>query len=208
MWKLIEEPDLKYFQFNFEDIIFLYSTKFGTQKFLEKFKPIMLKQIHSDIIVDIDEEQKTTGDGLITSSRQCIGVKVADCLPVYLFSKERIVMLHCGWRSIIKRILKKAKDILIDYKYALGACIGPCCYEIKSDVASLYRKSYSEAVIKRNDKIYLSLKKAVIIELGEKNLVADLDYCTYCNTLYFYSHRRGDKARNYAALAKISYADS
>ncbi|MEO0129307.1 MAG: polyphenol oxidase family protein [candidate division WOR-3 bacterium] len=202
MWKLIKEPDLKYFKFIFEDKVFLYSTKFGTEKFLEKFKPIMLKQIHSDIIVDIDDEKKTTGDGLITSGNQCIGVKVADCLPVYLFSKNRIAILHCGWRSIIKGILKKAKDILIDYKYVLGASIGPCCYEIKSDLESLYQNHYSEALIKKNYKIYLNLKKAVIIELGEKNLVADLDYCTYCNTLYFYSHRRGDKARNYAAFMK------
>lgn len=202
MWKLIEESNLKYFQCNFEDKIFLYSTKCGTERFLEKFKPILLKQIHSDIIVDIDKEQKTTGDGLVTSGNQCIGVKIADCLPVYLFSKKRIAILHCGWRSIIKGIVKKAKDILQDYKYVIGAGIGPCCYEVKSDVALLFYKRYPEAVIKRNDKIYLYLKKAVLIELGEKNFVADLDYCTYCNAVYFYSHRRGDKARNYAVFIR------
>ncbi|MGB9721178.1 MAG: polyphenol oxidase family protein [bacterium] len=203
MWKLIEESGLKYFQFVFEDKVSLYSTRYGTEKFLEKFKPVMLKQIHSDIIVDIDAEQKTTGDGLITSGNQCIGVKIADCLPVYLFSKERIVILHCGWRSIINGILKKVQDILRDYKYVLGAGIGSCCYEIKSDVASLYDKNYPEAVIRRDGKIYLDLKRTVMMELGRENLIADLDFCTFCNMSFFYSHRRGDKERNYAVVMKI-----
>jgi YfiH family protein len=203
MWKLIEEPDLKYFQFNFEDKVFLYSTRYGTDKFLEKFKPVMLKQIHSDIIVDIDKEQKTTGDGLITSADKCIGVKIADCLPVYVFSKERIAILHCGWRSIIKGILKRGQEILGDYRYVLGAGIGACCYEVKSDVSALYYENYPEAVIEKNGKIYLDLKKAVITALGRKNFIADLDLCTFCNLEYFYSHRRGDNTRNYAALKKI-----
>ncbi len=202
MWKLIEEPDLKYFQFNFEDKVFLYSTRYGTEKFLEKFKPIMLNQIHSDIIVDIDKEQKATGDGLIACGDKCIGVKIADCLPVYLFSKERITLLHCGWRSIIKGILKKAKEILGDYRYVLGAGIGACCYVVKSDVASLFYKNYPEAVIEKDGKIYLDLKRAVITTLGKENFIADLDFCTFCNAKYFYSHRRGDNKRNYAALKK------
>ncbi len=202
MWQLIEEPDFKYFQFNYGDKIFLYSTKCGTEKFLERFKPVMLRQIHSDIIVDIDQEQKTIGDGLITSENQCIGVKIADCLPVYLFSEERIAILHCGWRSIIKGIVKKARDILIDYKYVLGACIGPCCYEIKEDVSFLYQKNYPEAVIRRNNKIFLDLKKAVNKALGQENLIADLNYCTHCASVYFFSYRRGDQSRNYASLLK------
>ncbi len=201
MWKLIEEPGLRYFQLEFENRLFLHSTKFGTDRFLDKFKPILLKQIHSDIIVDIDKGQKAAGDGLITSCNKAIGVKIADCLPVYLFSKERIAILHCGWRSIIKGILKKVQDILVDYRYTLGASIGPCCYEIKEDVASIFDQKYPEAVINRDEKIFLDLKKAVINELGREYLVADLDHCTRCSK-YFYSYRRGDRGRNYAVLIK------
>ncbi|MGQ9664147.1 MAG: polyphenol oxidase family protein [bacterium] len=201
MWNLIEEPDIKYFQFIFGDKIFLFSTKWGVERFLEKFNPVMLKQVHSDIIVDIDNEKRTTGDGLITSSNKAIGVKVADCLPVYLFNDQKIAILHCGWRSITKGILMKAKDFLKDYQYCLGGAIGSCCYEVKSDVASLFFQQYPGAVVQRDKKIYLDLKKAVIQELGAKRLLANLDLCTYCHKEYFYSFRRGDKRRNYAALA-------
>jgi len=195
MWKLIEEPDVKYFQIIFDDKIFLYSTKIGAEKFLKKFSPIMLKQIHSNIIIDINKEQKIIGDGLITSGNKSIGVKVVDCLPVYLFNAEKIAILHCGWRSIIKGIVKKAQDILEDYKYCLGAGIGTCCYEVKSDVAELFYQRYPSAIKKKNNKIFLDLKKTVIQELGAERLFADLNYCTYCHTEYFYSYRRGNRKR-------------
>lgn len=200
MWKLIEEPDVKYFQFVFENKMFLYSTKFGPEKFLERFAPVMLKQIHSDIIIDIDKENDKVGDGLIASGSS-IGVKIADCLPVYLFNGQNIAILHCGWRSIINGIVIKAKNMLKDYQYCLGAAIGPCCYEVKSDVASLFSQKYPGAISERWQKIYLDLKKAVIQELGIDRCLANLDYCTLCYEEYFYSHRRGDKKRNYAVLS-------
>ncbi|MCX7994162.1 MAG: polyphenol oxidase family protein [candidate division WOR-3 bacterium] len=200
MWQLIEDENLKYFRCEFENKIFLYSTKVGTQKFLYTFKPALLTQIHSDIIVDIDTDTKTTGDGLMTSSKS-IGVKVADCLPVYIFSQEKIMLLHCGWRSIIRGILAKALTIMREYKYVMGACIGPCCYEVKNDVARLFSEKYPEAVIRKYNKIYLDLKKAVLQELGKENLIAELNYCTYCNPDYFYSYRRGDRERNYAVFS-------
>lgn len=203
MWKLIEESGLKYFQFEFDNKVFLYSTKSGIDRFLEKYQPITLKQIHSAIIVDIDNESKVYGDGLVTSKNKPIGVKIADCLPVYIFSNNKIAVLHCGWRSIIKGILTEAVNILNDYQYVLGAGIGPCCYEVKSDVARLYAGRYSESLIHRDDKIFLDLKKTVIKELGSKNLIADLDYCTKCTQEYFYSYRRGDRERNYAILMRV-----
>lgn len=203
MWKLIKEPDVKYFQFIFKNRLFLYSTKWGTEKFLERFVPVMLNQIHSDIIIDIDKENNMVGDGLITSLNKAIGVKVADCLPVYLFNDEKIAVLHCGWRSIMGGIVKKVKVILQDYQYCLGAAIGPCCYEVKSDVVLPFSQKYPEAVVERGNRIFLNLKKAVIQELGADRCLANLDFCTLCNEEYFYSHRRGDKKRNYAVLTSV-----
>ncbi|MEO0136052.1 MAG: polyphenol oxidase family protein [candidate division WOR-3 bacterium] len=200
MWKLVEEKDLKYFRFTYEDKVFLYSTRIGTQKFLDIFKPLFLKQIHSAIIVNIDTETKRTGDGILTAGNKSIGVKIADCLPVYIFSGDKMMILHCGWRSIYKGILRRARGLLKNYHYVLGAGIGVCCYEVKNDVASLYYARYPEAVVNRNGRLFLDLKKAVQSELGLSSLMADLNYCTYCHPHYFYSHRRGDKERNYAVL--------
>jgi|UniRef100_A0A7C4XUV0 copper oxidase (laccase) domain-containing protein len=205
MWKLIEEDGLKYFRLDFKNIVFLYSTRVGPELFLGRFKPIFLKQIHSSIIIDVDKEFSDTGDGLITSGDKPIGVKVADCLPVYLFNKDKIAILHCGWRSIAGGILGNVRKIMKDYQYVLGACIGPCCYEIKDDVASIFDKKFPGGLIKEKGRIFLDLKKTVFQELGADKIVADLNYCTCCNTDYFYSHRRGDKGRNYAVIFSLTF---
>ncbi len=201
MWQLIEEQGLKYFKFEFEGRQFLYSTVTGTEKFLEKFSPIFLKQIHSDIIVNVDKDSVVAGDGLMTDTTTPIGVKIADCLPVYMFDEERIMILHCGWRSLIKGIVKRAKGFLKDYKYCLGACIGPCCYEVKSDVVAIFNQNYPSAIIERKGGNFLDLKSAVMCELGREKCIGNLQYCTYCRPDLFYSFRHGDKdKRNYAVI--------
>jgi YfiH family protein len=158
---------------------------------------VFLKQIHSATIIDIDSDRTRTGDGLLTKKRKCLGIKVADCLPVYLFSNEQICIIHCGWRGIIKGIVKNAKRMMRDFHYALGPSIGPCCYRVQQDVVSLYAKEYGKSIITRDDQHFLDLKSAVRQDLGDETLVASLDLCTYCHPEYFYSHRNGDKKRNY-----------
>lgn len=210
MWKLIEQDGLKYFRFEDKEGVFLQSTRHGEEIFLEKFSPRFLKQVHSDIIIDIDavtagatdKAIREFGDGLLTGTRQAIGVKVADCLSVYLLSQERACILHCGWRSIIKGIAEKAKLSMGNYRYCFGACIGPCCYDIGKDVVEQFTKKYPQAVKYRNKKYFLDLKKAVAAELGVQCLVGSLDYCTKCNPDHFYSYRRGDKQRNYAVVMR------
>jgi len=203
-WTLIEENDIKYFRFRWQNHSALYSIKPSDGKFLKEFKPIFLKQIHSDIIVDVDRQGVGFGDGLMSKSINCaLGIKVADCLPVYFFSGKKICILHCGWRGIMKGIVKSAAKFMGDYKYSLGASIGPCCYEVKDDVAKLFNKKYTNATISRDKKYFLDLKAAVIEDLGAGNLVGSLDLCTKCHPEYFYSHRRGDTKRNYGVLKAV-----
>ncbi|HEC79488.1 MAG TPA: laccase domain-containing protein [candidate division WOR-3 bacterium] len=201
-WVLVKEKALEYFRFRYKGITALYSLRADHDAVEQRFKPVFLKQIHSDVIVDIDDEPKREGDGLITEKKDvCLGIKVADCLPVYLFNDRRISVIHCGWRGIVKGIAKKAKQRLVEYRYVLGASIGPCCYEIQEDVKELFSKEYPSAVIHRGDKIFLDLKAAVVKDLGEQNLLASLNYCTRCRPEYFYSYRRGDvNKRDYALL--------
>ncbi|MEO0141819.1 MAG: polyphenol oxidase family protein [candidate division WOR-3 bacterium] len=204
MWQLITEDNLKYFQLQYGNYLLIYSTKYSEEKFLKKFNPVFLKQIHSDIIVDIDRPAEMIGDGLMTRTDRPIGIKVADCLPVYLFDGEKICILHCGWRSLFRGILKNVLQIFKDYKYALGSAIGPCCYEIKDDVADIFNKKFSGSLIYKDKKIFLDLKKAVIKILGNENLIGNLDYCTKCHPEYFYSYRGGDvNKRNYAVILQL-----
>jgi YfiH family protein len=202
MWDLVKDRGIQYFQLQWRNFSAFYTIKSNEKKVLKILNPHFLKQIHSDNIIDIDCCADAFGDGLITAKKDClIGVKVADCLPVYIFADEKICIIHCGWRGIIKGIAKKAAILFNDYRYALGASIGLCCYEVKEDIAELFKKNYKRVIIKRGAKYYCDLKAAVIEDLGEEKLIDSLDFCTHCHDEYFYSYRRGDKKyRNYAFM--------
>lgn len=201
-WKLIDDDDIRFFECKSDNRLMLYSTKSNEEIFLERFKPILLKQIHSDIIIDVDKDSARVGDGLLTQrSNLALGARIADCLPVYLFNETKICIIHCGWQGIIKGIAKKAKRFMDNYRFVLGACIEPCCYEVKEDIAKLFTQQYKNAIIRRNREYYIDLKRAVIEDLGEEKLIASLDFCTKCHPAYFYSYRRGDKNKRDYAIA-------
>ncbi|KPJ71731.1 hypothetical protein AMJ52_08325 [candidate division TA06 bacterium DG_78] len=201
-WTLVTEKEIRYFQFKWENHYALYTIKNNETKIIKKMKPIFLKQTHSNVIVDIDSSNSTTGDGLLTRKKDyTLGVTVADCLPVYLFSKKKMCIIHCGWRGIIEGIAKQAARVMGNYQYVLGASIGPCCYVIMRDVAELFEQNYQNAIVIRGNQYHLDLKAAVIEDLDIKNLIGSLALCTHCHSDLFYSYRRGDrKERNYALI--------
>lgn len=199
-WELIKQNRFTFFQFKTGGWVTGYSTISGGELFLKHFNPILIRQIHSDKIIDLDRTSDRIGDGMITSRKDSVlGIKIADCLPVFLFNEQRFCVVHCGWRGIIKRITQKAKLLMGEYKYVLGACIGPCCYEVGADTARFFIEKYKDAVQVQGNKYFVDLKAAVIEDLGEDKLTGNLDLCTKCHPKYFYSYRRGDKKkRNYS----------
>lgn len=201
-WQLIAHQGLRYFQWHAGAVRLLYSIRGSEHAFIQEFQPLFVRQIHSDVIVNADDERTETGDGLISHKKECmLGIKIADCLPVYLFNHTAACIIHCGWRGIIKGIAKKAAELMGEYQYVLGASIGPCCYEVKDDVMTQFMHSYGDAVATRKGRAYIDLKKAVIKDLGHEQMIGSLEYCTRCESRYFYSHRRGDnKKRNYAGV--------
>lgn len=204
-WQLVEEKDAKYFCLKGHNVMAIQTTNYGADQVLDRFTPHFLKQIHSDIIIDLDADDCRTGDGLRTDKKDfCLGVEVADCLPVYIFTSKTICLIHCGWRSIIKGIAKRAALMFDDYEYILGASINPCCYDVHEDVAELFKAKYQNAVISRSKKYWLDLKAAVSEDLGTERLAGSLNFCTKCSPEYFCSYRRGDgKKRNYALLSMV-----
>jgi copper oxidase (laccase) domain-containing protein len=199
-WRLTSKGQIRYFEFAHGKHSAIYTTKHGQDDLIRDLTPIFSKQIHSKIIVDIDSAEEVTGDGVLSSTSQCIGVKVADCLPVYLFAQGKTCVIHCGWRGIIEGIAKEAKKILHDFHYVLGASIGPCCYEVQHDVAKLFLDNHPNAVRQRSGKYFIDLRVAVTNDLGTEFLIGRLDLCTKCHAEYFYSHRLGDEQRNYALI--------
>lgn len=197
-WQLINVNKVQFFRFIWKEYRALYSTRNGQEHLIRVLDPVFLKQTHSAIIIDVDSVNERTGDGLTASRGKRLGIRIADCLPVYAFTRDRIAVLHCGWRGIIQGIVRKLKKQLKGFHYCLGASIGPCCYEVKQDVVDRFLPDYTPAVLHRDGRYFLDLKAAVVQDLGEDDLLGSLDLCTKCHPEFFYSNRRGDTQRNYA----------
>jgi len=146
-------------------------------------------------------------DGLMTTDDVFLGVTVADCLPIYLFSNNFHGILHAGWRSlwsgIIKNAVKKIKRVGEDPKNVevfIGPSIRSCHFEIKEDLVEKF-SDYQNYFEKRNEKVFLSLQKVAenkFNSFGIKSVEISPE-CTYCNKSYF-SYRRDRTSNNMLAV--------
>ncbi len=115
-----------------------------------------LKQIHSDKVVVADDRKGCLeqGDALITSEPgNLLGVRTADCVPILIADPENraVAAIHAGWRGTSAGIVSKAVAKLTAefgsrpaaLRAAIGPSIGPCCYEVGLEVASLFQASGS-----------------------------------------------------------------
>lgn len=194
----------------------------NTLKNLEELKNIFsvnkvnyTKQIHSDILINLDEEESVDGeaDGLILSRKNEIaGVFTADCVPVIIYDKDKevIAAVHSGWKGTIADISKKACKIMKEkyscenIKVIIGPCVGKCCYEVSEELAEKFTNKYGETVA---DLRMLDLKEAIKIQLKDfvrSENILDLNLCTNCSTdIELHSYRR--KQENSGRLFSFAY---
>jgi hypothetical protein len=152
-------------------------------------------------------------DGFITALPHTpLMVRVADCVPVILYEPDRRVLavIHAGWKGTVGGIAAKAVRIM-DHQYAcdirniragIGPSIGPCCYEVRQDVADCFQKAagnYRFLMASGPDSIYsLDLQEANRMQLIAAGLAPEnieLSWlCTACNLNLFFSHR-GEKGK-------------
>jgi len=119
---------------------------------------IPLKQIHSDVIHLFNSApgESCKGDASITSRPGLLlGVQTADCVPILLVDakKRAVAAIHAGWRGTLARIAVKAIGQLQmhfatnpdDLLAAIGPSIGPCCYEVGTEVATQFHSQFADA---------------------------------------------------------------
>ncbi len=151
-------------------------------------------------------------DSMITSLlNTCISIKVADCVPILLYDKEKHIAaaLHAGWKGTINKIAEKTVEKLLDFCSSqardifagIGPSIGPCCYEVGEDVYREYKfsggtKKNIISPAKQQGKYYFDLwqaNKEQLIEIGVKPEHIELaSICTKCNNEDFFSSRATD----------------
>jgi len=172
----------------------------------------MGEQIHDARIAKVpplDSPRVFSGvDGLITREpHQPLAIFTADCIPLFLRTRDAQVVgiLHAGWRGVQSRILGKAVDFLKrewavpcdEINMWAGPSIGPCCFEVKWDVA----RHFPNTRRKRGERWTVDLWKALQSQargLGVR-WTGQRPPCTR-HTPDFYSYRRDATEKRQVSL--------
>jgi YfiH family protein len=136
------------------------------------------------------------GDGLWTDvPGEPLLVFSADCLPVAVArangGQPAIAALHVGWRGLLAGIVRSAVANLggSPLAAAIGPGIGPCCYEVGSEVATPFRERFGDDVVTDGLLDLWTAAERALRAAGVES-VHRTDLCTSCNPDLFFSHRR------------------
>ena len=181
-------------------------------------------QVHGAHVAVVGPSQRGTAvpaaDSLVSKAPGiALMLAFADCLPLMLHDPSRhiIALVHAGWRGTIAQVVASTVAVLrqsfgcdpADILACLGPAIGPCCYEIGSDLAQKIRELFgprSGLLVPQSDgTLHFDLPAAIRwqLELAGVQHVENSELCTSCHTEDFYSHRaeNGHTGRFAAVLA-------
>jgi len=161
----------------------------------------MALQVHGSRVVRAEpagivaHAARPSCDGLWTEEAG-VGLMLltADCLPIALVRldgrRPRLGVVHAGWRGLLEGIAA-AGVAAVGGKVAavVGPGIGPCCYEVRGDVAEPFRAAFGADVV-RNGHLDLWSATQRALERAGCVQVERTDLCTACHADLFFSHRR------------------
>ena len=170
------------------------------------------EQIHSTEITSIDVPgyYKAT-DGLITENPDIIlTLKVADCVPIYLYSNKIIGLVHSGWRGTAGGIVSNVvRQMLImgakekEFNIFLGPSIGFCCYKVDGEVADKFNNNAKKKL--ENGKWLLGLHQEILLQLTKMGIpstnIKTSDICTFESpNCHSYRRDRSHSGRMFAFM--------
>lgn len=152
-------------------------------------------------------ERGLPGDALWTDEPELpIGALAADCVPVALVRVDGVpgaAVVHAGRRGLIAGVLEHAARTLGDrLAAAIGPSAGPCCYEVREDVAGPYRRRFGSEVVRGRNLDLWSAAESSLRGAGVDE-VQRVDLCTMCNPDLFFSHRRDGRARGVQGVVAV-----
>jgi polyphenol oxidase len=176
---------------------------------------LVLNQVHGDDIFVIKPQgayfssrDALNYDAIVTNrSNLAICIKTADCVPVFLVDplQKVIAAVHAGWRGsalgistkVVRLMQKQYCSQPVDILAAIGPSIGPCCYEVDTATADLFRRQNNNRYFlqpgRNENNWFLDLAEANRRQLLDCNIpernMESLKFCTKCNQDIFFSHR-------------------
>ena len=183
---------------------------------LDLSAPLVLKQVHETVIRDASMENAgLEGDGWLVSKPEItVGVYVADCVPLYLWSDDGKAagVFHAGWRGTAKKMARAAVAAFRDrlgvsasgLSAATGPHIGACCYKVGPELEKDFPQS---SLIRRDGALYLDLSAETRRQLLEAGVPAEkigaAPPCTASNPKDYFSFRRDKQDARLLALLSL-----
>jgi YfiH family protein len=134
----------------------------------------------------------------------------ADCLPIALArtdgARAGLAVLHAGWKGLLGGIVQSGAAALGPARLAavIGPGIGPCCYEVREDVAEPYRAAFPQGIVRDGRLDMWSAAEHALREAGCRS-IERVDLCTSCHPELFFSHRRdGPRTGRQGVLAAVA----
>lgn len=145
-------------------------------------------------------------DALISRERGvALLLRFADCLPLMLYDPVQgaIGLVHAGWRGCLAGVLPCTIDAMEhtfgcaprDLLACLGPAIGPCCYQVGTEVITRVRDVFGGGdrllLTQADGSCHFDLPGAVrlqLLDVGVRHIETS-GVCTHCRTDEFFSHR-------------------
>ncbi len=185
----------------------------------------LVRQVHGSEVVCAEAADAGRGlttsapipdaDALVTDVRGlALIVGMADCVPVFLAAADgrAIALAHAGWRGVVADVVPRTLRILAD-RYgvrpaetvaAFGPSIGPCCFEVGTDVADLFAARFPGSTRGRMVDLAAALRKQ-LSDAGVPD-AAPTPPCTRCHADRYFSHRAAGgrpSGRMWAVLRRV-----
>jgi polyphenol oxidase len=179
------------------------------------------RQVHGRALVVADGDParvlEREADALVAEpgTARAVAIRVADCVPVLVADTHsgRVGAAHAGWRGVEAGVVAATVEQLATsrgagspgaFVAAIGPSIGPCCFEVGSEVAERIARAAQDdrVIVSRHAdgaKAMVDLRRAVRAQLERLGLddavIDDVPGCTRCERERFYSYRRdGDES--------------
>ena len=162
-------------------------------------KLVLANQVHGNNVknVTFSDARKTieNSDALITCEKDLVlGIFTADCMPVFIVCEKSGLKaaIHAGWKGLASGIIENTlSNMFGNYKTPPGdlkAYIGPhireCCYEVKRDMADIFKITLVNKSLNMSEIAVRKLQKN-----GLQNIFVSR-HCTCCQNNLFFSYRR------------------
>lgn len=153
------------------------------------------------------------GDGLVTDrERIAIGVRVADCVPVFLFdaNARAVGIVHAGRQGTQDGITTAAVQMMqitfgskpYDLHALIGPSAGPCCYQVNEQMVAEFLVRGLAAAGR-----VLDLWESNAIQLEQCGVphaqIEQVKLCTICSQGRFHSYRATKTADRNLALISL-----